>query len=173
MLFFGTPYHPFSTPWKMQVCIFAIWENFVWNFFQASFPANPTCLVFQNHQPHTERADFSCELGSLIKAGVFLVPKHHPNTFGMTGRHLALYTWTFQFGCQMVPLQGINSTSPWKVLVYGCKSATLFFGDLKILVRWCIHYPYHPCMIYLPLFTYIYNKNQGNLGKYTIHGSYV
>ncbi len=37
-----------------------------------------------------------------------------------------LMTWTFQFGCQMVPLQGVNSPSPrfsnwqteWKVLVY-------------------------------------------------------
>ena len=29
--------------------------------------------------------------------------------------------------------------------------------------------PYHPCMVY---FTYIYHKNQPNVGKYTIHGLY-
>ena len=39
--------------------------------------------------------------------------------------YIILYTWTFHFGCQMVPLQGVNKPSlrvligtPWKVLVY-------------------------------------------------------
>ena len=27
-------------------------------------------------------------------------------------------------------------------------------------------------MVYLPLFTYTYHKNQPNVGKYTIHGWY-
>ena len=33
-------------------------------------------------------------------------------------------------------------------------------------------FPYHPCMVCLPLFTYIYLKHQPNVGKYTIHGWY-
>ena len=33
-----------------------------------------------------------------------------------------------------------------------------------------LYHPYHPCMVYLP--TYIYHKNQPNVAKYTIHGSY-
>ena len=31
--------------------------------------------------------------------------------------------------------------------------------------------PYAPCMVYL-IFTYIYHKNQPNVGKYTIHGAF-
>ena len=31
---------------------------------------------------------------------------------------------------------------------------------------------YAPCMEYLSTFTYIYHKNQPNVGRYSIHGSY-
>ena len=34
------------------------------------------------------------------------------------------------------------------------------------------HYPYHPCMVYLPTFGCFLRWNMGNVGKYTIHGCY-
>ena len=40
------------------------------------------------------------------------------------------------------------------------KKSQKFFG----------HYPYHPCMVYLPI--YIWLIFMVNVGKYTIHGSY-
>ena len=39
------------------------------------------------------------------------------------------------------------------------------FNDEFLLLL--IRIPYHPCMVYLPLFTYIYHKKQPNVGKYT------
>jgi len=35
-----------------------------------------------------------------------------------------------------------------------------------------VPFPNNPCMVYLNIFTYIYHKNQPNVGKYTLHGWY-
>ena len=35
-----------------------------------------------------------------------------------------------------------------------------------------LQYPYHPCIVYLHIFTYIWLISMVNVGKYTIHGSY-
>ncbi len=54
----------------------------------------------------------------------------------------------------------------------GCKQLWDWWTKVSIFQFWphYYHYPYHPCMVYI--YTYIYRKNQPNVGKYTIHGWY-
>jgi len=52
----------------------------------------------------------------------------------------------------------------------GCHSLTFLRGFSEILVGIAIYVHLVDFMVYIPI--YIYHKNQPNVGKYTIHGSY-
>ena len=59
---------------------------------------------------------------------------------------------------------------------HSCRAASYETRDTKKPKYWTISkIPLDPCMVYSPTFTintYIYHKNQPNVGVYTIHGSY-
>ena len=66
----------------------------------------------------------------------------------------------------MYMLPTVAATSePWEIN----RNGGLISGCIHILF---ILFPYAPCMVYLPLLTYISFSLRANVAKYSIHGAY-